>query len=390
MSAAAPAPAPATAAAGAAPGLAEVVTHGCRSNLAEADSLARRFGAGTTVVNSCAVTARAVSDARAAARAALLRGGRVVVTGCAATVAPGRFRDLAVALVPNAGKLGGGWSASLRARAFLAVQDGCDHRCTFCVTRLARGPARSRPLAEVVGEARRLAEAGVAEVVLTGIDLASWADGPHRLGALVEAILARVPGLARLRLSSLDCAGVDEALIAAFAEPRLMPQLHLSLQSGDAMVLKRMRRRHAPADALALVSRVRARRPEVAVGCDLIAGFPTESEAAHRASLDLLDALDIVVAHVFPFSPRPGTAAARMPQVPPAVARRRAAELRAAAAARRARFLLGLLGWPTEVVSEGARGVAPQGHHVRLRVPRARGARLEVRPLRLVEGELAE
>jgi threonylcarbamoyladenosine tRNA methylthiotransferase MtaB len=372
-------------------GLAEVVTHGCRSNLAEADALARRFGAGVTVVNSCAVTAAAVRDARAAARAALKRGTNVVLTGCAATAMPGRFADLGVRIVPNAAKFGGlGWGTTLRARAFVAVQDGCDHGCTFCVTRLARGRARSRPVADVVAEVTRLAAAGAAEVVLTGIDLSGYRDGGQRLGGLVQAILARVPGLRRLRLSSLDCAEVDDALAEAFSDARLMPQLHLSLQSGDLLVLKRMRRRHTPSDAVRLVARLKALRPDLAVGADLIAGFPTEGESAHRASLALIEACDIVSAHVFPFSPRPGTAAARMPQLPAGVASARAAELRAAAAQRRSRWLETLLGRPVEAVSEGEKGVAPQGHAVRFARPRPRGALAMVVPGAVAGQDLAE
>ncbi len=371
-------------------GGATVVTQGCRSNLAEADALARRHPAGATVINSCAVTAQAVRDARAAARRALAGGGPVIVTGCAAAVAPDRFADLPVRLVPPADKRGGGWGSTWRSRAFLAVQDGCDHACTFCVTRLARGPARARPLASVLAEAERLTGLGCAEIVLTGVDLASWADGRRRLGDLVQALLARLSDLPRLRLSSLDPAAVDPALVESFAEPRLMPQLHLSLQSGDPLILKRMRRRHAPADAERLVARVRTVRPEVAVGADFIAGFPTEGEEAHRATLAHADALGLVQAHVFPFSPRPGTAAARMPQVPAGVARARAAALRARVAARRLCWLAGRIGRPVEVISEGMRGIAPEGHHVRLARPHPRGARVMVTPARLAGGELCE
>lgn len=370
-------------------GQATVITHGCRSNLAEADALARRWGPGVTVINSCAVTAEAVRDARAAARAAAGRG-EVVLTGCAATLAPDRFRDLPVRLVPNAGKLDGLWGAARRSRGFVAVQDGCDHACTFCVTRLARGPSRSRALAAVVDEVARMADAGIAEVVLTGIDATGYADGGLRLGDLVQAILARVPQLRRLRLSSLDCSEVDGALLEASAEPRLMPHVHLSLQSGDPLVLKRMRRRHAPADAVRLVDRLKAVRPDIAIGADLIAGFPTEGEAAHRASLALLEACDIVHAHVFPYSPRPGTAAARMPQVPVAVRRARAAALRDVARARRQRWLETLLGQPAEVVSEGPRGIAPQGHFLGFASPRPCGERVRVTPARIDGEQLAE
>jgi threonylcarbamoyladenosine tRNA methylthiotransferase MtaB len=370
-------------------GRATVVTHGCRSNLAEADALARHWGGGVTVINSCAVTGEAVRDARAAARAAITSGA-VVLTGCAATIAPERFRDLPVRIVPNAAKLSAPWGSTRRSRGFVAVQDGCDHHCTFCVTRLARGSSRSRPVRAVVDEVARMAEAGVAEVVLTGIDATGYADGAQRLGHLVQAILARVPALPRLRLSSLDCAEVDDALVEAFAEPRLMPHVHLSLQSGDPLILKRMRRRHAPGDAIRLVERLQRIRPEIAFGADLIAGFPTEGEAAHRASLSLLESCDIVHAHVFPYSPRPGTAAARMPQIAPPLVRARAAALRARASERRRRWLEGLAGRPTEVVSEGPRGIAPQGHFVRFASPRPQGARETLCPSHIIEEQLAE
>ncbi len=365
-----------------------VIVHGCRSNLAEKDALAALAPAGATVINSCAVTANAVRDARAAARAAAAHGP-VVVTGCAATMEPERFADLGVQLMPNALKLSpAAWgraspvaAVTRQSRGFVAVQDGCDHDCTFCITRLARGPSRSVPVDEAVARVRALVDSGVAEVVLTGIDTTSYgADLPDRppLGALVQALLGRVPGLQRLRLSSLDAAEADPALVEAFADPRLMPHVHLSLQSGDDLVLKRMKRRHRRADAIALVERLRRVRPGLAVGADLIAGFPTESEEAHARSLSLVDACDIVHAHVFPYSPRPGTAAARMPRVPDAVARARAAELRAAGAARRARLLTACAGRMIDTVSEGAQGLTPEGLKLRYAAARPRGARVGV------------
>lgn len=369
---------------------AAVITHGCRANLAEAEALARWAGPGRTVVNSCAVTAAAVRDARRAAIRAAKGGSEVWLTGCAAAVAPERFADLPVRLVAKPGTLA---MATLRSRGFVSIQDGCDHGCTFCVTRLARGRARSAPAAAVVEAVAALVARGAAEVVLTGVDACGWGKdlpGAPRLGDLVAAVLAALPGLPRLRLSTLDPAAVDDRLVALFAEPRLMPHAHLSLQSGDDLVLKRMRRRHNLAAAARLVARLKAVRPEIAIGADLIAGFPTEGEAAHRASLAALDALDIVDAHVFPFSPRPGTAAARMPQVAPAAARQRAAALRAQVAARRARWLAGFVGSEVEVVAEGATGLSPHFAPVRLAVPIARGALARVRVRSAENGVLVQ
>jgi threonylcarbamoyladenosine tRNA methylthiotransferase MtaB len=380
---------------------ARVLTHGCRSNLAERDALAALAPAGATVLNSCAVTAEAVRDARAAARKARA-DGPVYVTGCAAAHAPERFHDIAT-IIPNALKLlpqawGHGSAPPRRAvtrqsRAFVAVQDGCDHACTFCVTRLARGPSRSTPLEEVVETVARLAAEGVAEVVLTGIDATSYGQhlpGSPTLGALVQAILVAVPALPRLRLSSLDAAEADDALVEALSDPRLMPHLHLSLQSGDDLILKRMKRRHSRADAVRLSERLRARRPDLALGADLIAGFPTEGEAAHQASLALLADCGLVHAHIFPFSPRPGTAAARMPQLPAALVRARAAELRTEASHRHARFRDSFLGTPQETVSEGAHGLSPHGLRLRYAAPRPRGARVTAVPTRLLQDCLAE
>ncbi len=365
---------------------AKVVTHGCRSNLAERDALMALAPPGATVINSCAVTAEAVRDARSAARKAL-RHGSVVVTGCAATLVPERFSDLGVGLVPNALKLspvawgrgaGGALAAVTRqSRAFVAIQDGCDHDCTFCVTRLARGASRSVPVADVVARVRALADAGVNEVVLTGIDTTSYGGdlpGAPTLGGLVQTVLRDVPGLRRLRLSSLDAAEADPALVDAFGDARLMPHVHLSLQSGDDLILKRMKRRHTRADAVRLVQRLKAVRPDIAIGADLIAGFPTEGETGHANSLSLLEECDIVHAHVFPFSPRPGTAAARMPQVPPEVAKDRAAILRSLGSARKDIFLCNMLKQDIETVSEGILGITPHGAKLHFRVPHLRGA----------------
>ncbi len=266
---------------------AKVITLGCRANLAEAEALADWAGEGRTVVNSCAVTAEAVRDARKAVKQAVRQaggqGGDVWVTGCAAATVPERFADLPVRIVEKPFWEGVG---TLRSRGFVNIQDGCNHECTFCITRLARGRARSAPLDAVVARVSALVARGAVEIVLTGVDAASWGqDLPGRppLSALVARVLEAVPALPRLRLSTLDPAAIDDGLIALFAHTsRLMPHVHLSLQSGDELILKRMRRRHGPDRALKLVERLRAARPELALGADVIAGFPTEAEGAHQ------------------------------------------------------------------------------------------------------------
>jgi threonylcarbamoyladenosine tRNA methylthiotransferase MtaB len=359
----------------------EVVTFGCRLNACESQAIREQAAADgvedVVVFNTCAVTGEAVRQARQAIRKARRERplARLVVTGCAAQIdpaafaameevdlvlgnaektAPGALLDpgLATGDAPRGGA--GPPSARLRvgdimapraaggrpiagfegrARAHVEIQNGCDHRCTFCVIPFGRGASRSTPAGAVVRQIAGLAAAGFAEVVLTGVDLTSWgADlpGAPTLGGLVRRILRGVPELARLRLSSIDTAEVDEALMACLAEePRLMPYLHLSLQSGDDMILKRMKRRHGAGQALDLIARARAARPDTAFGADLIAGFPTETEAAFENTLALVRAADLAFLHVFPFSPRPGTPAARMPRVDPAVVKARAARLRA-------------------------------------------------------------
>lgn len=389
-------------------GAAAVITHGCRSNLAERDALAALAPAGATVLNSCAVTAEAVRDARAAARKAA-RSGPVYVTGCAATLEPARFADIAT-IIPNALKLkpsvwgrsapGGAWNrtdaqpaVTRRSRAFVAIQDGCDHACTFCVTTLARGASRSVPVADIVTHVEALAGQGVAEVVLTGIDTTSYGQdlpGKPTLGDLVQALLVAVPTLPRLRLSSLDAAEADPALLEAFADPRLMPHIHLSLQSGDDLILKRMKRRHSRAEAVALTEQLRTIRPDIAIGADLIAGFPTEGEAAHAASRALIDDCGLVHTHIFPFSPRPGTAAARMPQLPRDIIAARAAELRAHAATAQARFARTFLGRPLDIVSEGGQGITPHGLKLRFRASRPRGARVTAQAIDFENGIFVE
>jgi threonylcarbamoyladenosine tRNA methylthiotransferase MtaB len=250
---------------------------------------------------------------------------------------------LSVALAPRQAGRGEVRGVGERARAYVEIQNGCDHRCTFCIIPFGRGNSRSIPAAQVVADIRALAAAGYAEVVLTGVDLTSWgADlaGAPTLGGLVQRILADVPDLPRLRLSSIDAAEIDAELMAALAsQPRLAPHLHLSLQSGDDLILKRMKRRHSSADALALIAAVRAVRPDVAFGADFIAGFPTESAAAFENTVAFVEAAGLAWLHVFPYSPRPGTPASRMPQVAKDVAKARAARLRAAGDAALARHL---------------------------------------------------
>ncbi|WP_448577932.1 radical SAM protein [Thermaurantiacus sp.] len=372
---------------------ANVITLGCRANLAEAEALARWAGEGRTVVNSCAVTAEAVRDARKVAKQAIRQaggqGGDVWVTGCAAATAPERFADLPVRIVEKPLWEGVG---TLRSRGFVNIQDGCDHRCTFCITRLARGRARSAAADAIIARVRALVARGAVEIVLTGVDSASWGqDLPGRppLSALVAAVLKAVPALPRLRLSTLDPAAIDDGLVALFAQTeRLMPHVHLSLQSGDGLILKRMRRRHGPDLALKLVERLRAARPDLALGADVIAGFPTEAESAHQRTRDWLEAACVVHAHVFPFSPRPGTAAAHMPRISHEVARRRALELRLDAARRKEAWLQGQLHAEVEVVSEGDRGLTPGFADVRLPEPSPRGALLRVTPRAVRNGML--
>ena len=295
------------------------------------------------IVNTCAVTAEAEAQARQSIRrAAREQPGRpIIVTGCAASLAPAAWAALpgVVRVLGNSDKLRAeSWGApeapppaatQRRARAFLEVQQGCDHHCTFCVIRIARGPSRAWALDDVVGATRQAVARGQLEVILTGVDLASWREGGAGLPALVRACLA-VPGLARLRLSSLDPAAVEAGLLTLWRnEARLAPFLHLSAQHGDALMLKRMRRRHAPQAVLELAAAAREARPDMALGADLIAGFPTEEEAHHARSLALVEALRPTALHVFPYSARPGTPAALLPPVPPPIIRVRAASLRA-------------------------------------------------------------
>ncbi len=358
----------------------EVVSLGCRLNIAESETIRTLIaGRDMVVVNSCAVTNEAVKQTRAAIRrAARARpGAELVVTGCAAEIDPAGFAAMPEVshVVANTAKL---WPESWgavetvapalftgHARAFVEVQNGCDHSCTFCIIPQGRGRSRSSPAGGVIDRVRALVEAGHREMVLTGVDLTSYGPdlpGAPSLGMLVERILTHVPALERLRLSSLDSVEIDDRLFAIVTQDaRVMPHLHLSLQAGSDMILKRMKRRHTRAQSVALVERLVAARPDIAIGADLIAGFPTEDEAMFADTLALIADAWIVHAHIFPFSPRTGTPAARMPQVAPEVRRERAARLRAAAATRRRAWLDSLVGTRQAMLVErpGDRGHAP-------------------------------
>ncbi len=347
----------------------ETITLGCRLNLYESEAmrnLAEDAGLSNVVlVNTCAVTGEAVRQARQTIRRARKQkpDALIVVTGCAAQIDPGMFAAMPEVdrVIGNAEKaeaktfvaLAGGQTERVlvndimsvretaghlidgvqdRARAYVQVQNGCDHRCTFCIIPFGRGNSRSVPAGEVVAMIGRLVAKGVPEVVLSGVDMTSWgADLPGQptLGDLVQRILKLVPDLKRLRLSSVDAVEIDDTLFRLFAEEeRMMPHLHLSLQHGADMILKRMKRRHSRDDAIQLAARLRAARPDIAFGADLIAGFPTETEAHFADSLALVDEVGLAFLHVFPFSPRPETPAARMPQLDKATIKARAAILR--------------------------------------------------------------
>jgi len=362
----------------------EIITFGCRLNAFESEVIRRAAAAAglrdAVIVNTCAVTAEAERQARQAIRRArrMHPEATIIVTGCAAELAPERYAALpevnrvlgnraklrpqsylpeglaSVDLAETAGHLVDGFAG--KSRAFLQVQQGCDHRCTFCIIPYARGPSRSVPIGRVAGQARRLVAAGYREIVLTGVDLTAYGGdlpGAPSIGQMVRRLLAAVPELERLRLSSLDPAEIDVALWDLLAgEKRLMPHLHLSLQAGDDLILKRMKRRHSRAEAIAVAGRARALRPEVALGADLIAGFPTETEDMFRRSLDLLAECELAFVHVFPYSARPGTPAARMPQLPDPLVKERAARLRAAGEAALAAELSSRVGSETDVLIE--------------------------------------
>lgn len=391
-----------------------VMNFGCRLNAAESAAIEAMLGSDTrtVVVNTCAVTHEAEKDAAAAIRrlARERPEAKIVVTGCAAQIAPAKWRALpgVARIVGNREKLEPAtWTRDgdeagdimtargfvetppapdpKRTREFLEIQQGCDHRCTFCVIPYGRGNSRSLPLDRVLARARASVAAGKREIVLTGVDLTSWGhdlpDAP-KLGAAAKAILAACPDLARLRLSSVDPAEIDGDVFDLLAhEPRFAGQLHLSIQAGDDLILKRMKRRHSRADVLAVAERARAARRDVALTADLIAGFPTETDAAFANTLALVDEIGLADAHVFPYSPRPFTPAARMPQSPPETIAHRAEALRMAVAAARARDLDGRVGGTAEVLIEasGDNGLDGRGTRVRLDDSFARGALVRAR-----------
>ena len=370
---------------------AEILTFGCRLNSTESEVMRGHVAASSgelVIVNTCAVTAEAERQARQAIRRAHRDRpqARIVVTGCAVQIDPAPWRSLpgVSRVVGNAEKLRPeSWSAAAldegcavsdimqaretaahlvtefagRARAFVQVQQGCDHRCSFCIIPFGRGPSRSVPIGAVVEQARALVRQGFRELVLTGVDIASYGGdlpGRPRLGQLARRLLALVPELMRLRLSSLDPAALDDDLWRLLeSEPRLMPHLHLSLQSGSDLILKRMKRRHLAADAASAIERARRLRPGIAIGADLIAGFPTETEALFEQTLGFVHEHALPYLHVFPYSERSGTPAARMPAVPVALRRERARRLREAARAASDAFHAGQLGSEVTVLLEG-------------------------------------
>ena len=401
----------------------EILTFGCRLNAYESEVMRGHAAAlsDTVIVNTCAVTAEAERQARQAIRRTARErpGARIVVTGCAAQIDPDAWARLpgvervvgnAEKLQPESWRPGAPGAVSDimaareiaahlvtefagRARAFVQVQQGCDHRCTFCIIPFGRGPNRSVPVGAVVAQVRALVEAGYQEVVLTGVDIASYgADlpGAPRLGQLVRRLLALVPELRRLRLSSLDPAAIDDDIWRLLGdEERLMPHMHLSLQAGSDLILKRMKRRHLCGNAAAAIERARALRPGIAIGADLIAGFPTETEALFRETLDFVAAAELPFLHVFPYSERPGTPAARMPAVPMALRRERAARLRDVGRRAGQRFLAAQVGRTVSLLTESAdTGHSEHFAPVRLAAPAAPGRLVAARVVGVAEDTL--
>ena len=386
---------------GPAPGGVEVLSFGCRLNIVEAEAMQAMAAAGgqaVAIVNTCAVTAEAVRQGRQAIRRLKREqpARPVVVTGCAAEIDPAAFGAMPEVdrIVPNRAKsepatwgppATGVAPASAHTRGFVEIQNGCDHRCTFCVIPFGRGASRSIATAAVIARAARLVEAGTREIVLTGVDITSYGHdlpGSPTLGHLVRDVLRALPALARLRLSSIDCIEADPLLLDVLAtEPRFMPHLHLSLQSGSDLVLKRMKRRHGRADAVAFCQAVRGLRPGIVLGADIITGFPTETEAMFEDSLGLVEACGLTHLHVFPYSARPGTPAARMPQVAGEVARVRAARLREAGAAALRHHLDARVGRPALLLMErGGRGRMEDFTAVRVASAPVAGSLVEVVP----------
>jgi len=364
---------------------AEIITLGCRLNIAESEAMRAMAGdRDLVIVNSCAVTNEAVRRTRQEIRKAYRRrpDARVIVTGCAAQIDPKAFAAMpeVSAVVGNSEKLDPvlllgdervqvsdimavrrtaphlAAAFAEHARAFIEVQNGCDHRCTFCIIPYGRGNSRSVPAGQVIDAVKDVVDRGFREVVLTGVDLTSYGPdlpGAPSLGQLIQRILRHVPELERLRLSSLDSVEIDDRLFdLVTGEARIMPHLHLSLQAGDDMVLKRMKRRHSRDDAVRIIGRLKTKRPDIAIGADIIAGFPTEDEAMFTNTLALIDDCDIVHGHIFPYSPRAGTPAARMPQIDPKLVKDRARRLREASVERKSAWLQSLVGSEQRVLIE--------------------------------------
>jgi threonylcarbamoyladenosine tRNA methylthiotransferase MtaB len=387
----------------------EMLTFGCRLNAYEGAVMqaeAEKAGLDNAIIiNTCAVTSEAVKQARQAVRRARRDnpGARIIVTGCAAQTEARSFGDMAEVdlVIGNADKLKAESYAPMafgaplndkvqvndimsvretaghliegmdgRTRAFVQVQNGCDHRCTFCIIPFGRGPSRSVPMGLVVEQVKKLVANGYAEVVLTGVDITSYGPdlpGAPTLGLLVQSILRHVPELRRLRVSSIDSIEADAALYEAVSDKRFMPHLHLSLQSGDDLILKRMKRRHSREDALNVVARLRSQRPDMIFGADIIAGFPTETDAMFANSLSFIGEANLTYIHAFPYSARPGTPAARMPQVDKSIARQRATLLREAGEKQVAALSQTRLGGTEQVLVE-RKGVGRTEHYLPVRI----------------------
>jgi threonylcarbamoyladenosine tRNA methylthiotransferase MtaB len=386
----------------------EIVTLGCRLNAYESEVMRRHSAqaglSDAVIVNTCAVTAEAVRQAGQTIRRIRRErpNARIIVTGCAAQIEPERFAEMSEVdhVIGNAEKLRAETFLALsvatservqvndimsvretashmveafgsRTRAYVQVQNGCDHRCTFCIIPFGRGPSRSVPAGEVVAQVRALVDKGYKEIVLTGVDITSYGaglPGEMTLGKLVRSILKHVPDLQRLRLSSIDSIEADTQLLDAIAnEHRLMPHLHLSLQTGDDLILKRMKRRHLRAQSIEFCALARRLRPDIVFGADIIAGFPTETEEMFQNSLDLVDACGLTYLHVFPFSPRKGTPAARMPQVAKRDIKERARRLRAKGEIALNTFLEGQRGKLADVLIEEA-GIGRTPHFAEIQI----------------------
>ena len=389
---------------------AEIISLGCRLNLSESERIRAMLSKeqGMVVVNSCAVTSEAVRQTRQAIRKARKANpdARLLVTGCAADIEREQIAAMPEVdgLIANQTKLDPrAWNVPPSAqiadtlvkhtRAFIAVQNGCDHACTFCVIPQGRGPSRSLTIAQVLYEVEQHLAAGAAEIVLTGVDVTSWGHdlaGTPPLGSLIAAILDEFPELARLRMSSLDGVEIDEKLIELFqSEERLMPHVHLSLQHGADLILKRMKRRHLRADAARLVRRLKDASPQIAIGADLMAGFPTETAEHHADNLSIIRELDLVHGHIFPFSPRPGTPAALMPQTDRGLVKERASQLRQAVTQTRTEWLKTMVDTPLSVLAESD-GTGYAENFARVALPHgiARGTIVPVTPRTVEEGLL--